>query len=75
MAAKNQPKSKSTKAPQPAAAKSTAAPVAAAQPAAAKPDGVEVWRHDYDYVIRDLRRLLIVSGSLFLIIIIMGFFF
>ncbi|MBK8049597.1 MAG: hypothetical protein IPK16_22305 [Anaerolineales bacterium] len=74
MAAKNQPSRKSTNASQPAATKSAPTPAAAPQPVAAKADGAEVWRHDYDYVLRDLRRLLIVSGSLFLIIIILGFF-
>jgi len=33
------------------------------------------WVQDYDYVLRDLRKLAIVSLSLFAIIIIAGFFF
>jgi hypothetical protein len=33
------------------------------------------WVHDYNYVFRDLRKLAIVSLSLFAIIIISGFFF
>ena len=32
------------------------------------------WRHDYDYVSKDLRRLFLVSGALFAIIIVLGFF-
>lgn len=33
------------------------------------------WVHDYDYVLKDLRKLAIVSLSLFAIIVVAGFFF
>ena len=51
-----------------------AASVAAATPATVKTDDGS-WVHDYDYVMKDLRKLTIVSLSLFAIIIILGFFF
>ena len=40
------------------------------------PTGVskDDWRHEYDYVSKDLRRLFLVSGALFAIIIVLGFF-
>jgi hypothetical protein len=37
--------------------------------------GAYSWTHDYDYVKKDLRKLGIVSGALFIAIIIAGFFF
>jgi hypothetical protein len=55
--------------PTPAPVAQTAAPQPA--PASASKDD---WRHDYDYVSKDLRKLFIVSGSLFAIIILLGFF-
>ena len=54
--------------------RSTTAPAAASAPATAKADDGS-WVHDYDYVVKDLRKLAIVSLSLFAIIIISGFFF
>jgi hypothetical protein len=41
----------------------------------AAPTGAYSWTHDYDYVKKDLRKLAIVSGTLFIAIIIAGFFF
>ncbi|MEZ4619421.1 MAG: hypothetical protein R2867_28490 [Caldilineaceae bacterium] len=44
---------------------------------AAQPTGAATttnWRDDYDYVLRDLRTLLVVSVVLFAVIIIAGFF-
>ena len=38
------------------------------------PTGTYSWTHDYDYVKRDLRKLVIVSVALFAAIIIAGFF-
>ena len=55
--------------PTPAPVAQTAAPQPA--PTSANKDD---WRHDYDYVSKDLRKLFIVSGSLFAIIIVLGFF-
>ena len=34
----------------------------------------ERWQEEYGYVFRDLRKLLIVSGSLFAVIIVLSFF-
>ena len=53
-------------------AQPAAAPVVVAS-TPAKP-GEVVWAHDYDYIYKDLRKLLIVSLSLFAAIIILGFF-
>jgi hypothetical protein len=35
----------------------------------------ERWQQEYGYVFRDLRKLLIVSGALFGVIVVLGFFF
>jgi hypothetical protein len=38
------------------------------------PTGAYSWTHDYDYVKKDLRKLVIVSAVLFAAIIVAGFF-
>ena len=47
---------------------------AVASPAPAPRVSNEDWRHDYDYVFKDLRKLAVVTAILFAIIIALGFF-
>lgn len=57
-----------------APAKNASAKRAVAVQEAAAPAPVVNWRVEYAHVIRDVRTLLLVSGVLFAIIIIIGFF-
>ncbi|MEZ4861902.1 MAG: hypothetical protein R3C14_11360 [Caldilineaceae bacterium] len=52
----------------------TKAPKAVTTAPVNTPAKLENWREEYDYVIRDLRTLTVVSGVLFAVIIVAGFF-
>lgn len=60
--------------PKLASTASTPAAAASEQSTPAAGDGTYSWTHDYDYVKKDLRKLGIVSGVLFLAILVAGFF-
>jgi hypothetical protein len=49
--------------------------VATATPAVVQESAPVNWSQEYYYVAKDLRRLMLVSGTLFVLIIIAGFFF
>lgn len=49
-------------------------PRSAPVPTVSAPENAVNWRQEYDYVIRDLRTLGIVTTTLFAVIIIVGFF-
>lgn len=57
-----------------ASAPPAAVPSATAQPVAQKTSSEIDWNHEYSFVFKDLRYLLIVSALLFAAIILIGFF-
>lgn len=71
----NRSSSRNRKARRAAPATETVEAVVAPTVDAAESVSHERWQAEYGYVFRDLRKLLIVSGALFGVIIVLGFFF